>query len=62
MLNMSAARPAVKYSVVNQAKELGDLSATPVARTVHKGKSVVAMFAPFSYVSKIFWDSDFASG
>ena len=45
MLSMRAAKPAVKYSVVNQAKADGCLRAIPEQMTVHKGKSVVATLA-----------------
>jgi hypothetical protein len=48
MLSMRAASPAVKYSVVNQAKLPGDRSASPVKRTVHTGNMVVATSAAFS--------------
>jgi hypothetical protein len=34
---MSTARPAVKYSVVSQAKRDGRARAVPAARTVHTG-------------------------
>ena len=43
--SISAANPAVKYSVVNQAKELGDFKAIAEQITVHKGKRVVATSA-----------------
>lgn len=46
MESIRAARPAVKYSVVNHAKDDGFLRAMPVKRTVQTGKSVVAMLAP----------------
>jgi hypothetical protein len=45
---MRAANAAVKYSVVNQAKDWGLFKAIPVKRTVQTGKRVVAMFAVFS--------------
>ena len=45
MESIRAANPAVKYSVVNQAKELGDFKAIPEQMTVHKGKRVVATSA-----------------
>ena len=45
MESMSAAKPAVKYSVVNQAKSVGFFKAQRVKMTVHKGKSVVATLA-----------------
>lgn len=54
MESMRAANPAVKYSVVNQAKDSGLFRAMPVNKTVHTGNSVVATLAVFSYASKIF--------
>ena len=45
ILSMNAAKAAVKYSVVNQAKLYGLLSAIPVNKTVQTGKSVVATLA-----------------
>jgi hypothetical protein len=59
---MRAARPAVKYSVVNHAKEVGLLRAIPVKRTVQRGNKLVAMSAIFTYPSKIFSPSPFSSG
>jgi hypothetical protein len=38
---MRTANPPVKYSVVNHAKELGDLRAIPVKRTVQIGNRLV---------------------
>jgi hypothetical protein len=45
MESMRAAKPAVKYSVVNQAKELGDFKAIAEQMTVHNGNKVVATSA-----------------
>ena len=47
MESMSAARPAVKYSVVNQAKDCGVFKAQSVKMTVHSGNKVVATLAVF---------------
>jgi hypothetical protein len=49
-----AASAPVKYSVVNQAKDFGDLRAIAVKRTVHTGNRVVAALAVFVYALKIF--------
>ncbi len=57
MESIRAANAAVKYSVVNQANELGDFSAIAEQRTVHKGKRVVATSAALTYPSKIFFPS-----
>jgi len=59
--SISAASPAVKYSVVNHANEDGLLNATALQITVHKGNNVVATFAVFSYPSKIFCPNVFSS-
>ena len=48
MLNMRAAKAAVKYSVVNQANDEGDFKAIPEQITVQSGKSVVATSAPLT--------------
>ena len=54
MESMRAAKAAVKYSVVNQAKEEGDFKAIPVNKTVQTGNRVVATSAVLTYQSKIF--------
>ena len=51
---MSAAKAAVKYSVVNQAKLLGDFNARPVNNTVHNGNRLAKTLALVSYPSNIF--------
>jgi hypothetical protein len=58
MDSMSAARAAVKYSVVKKSKVDGRLSAMAVNRTVHRGKSVVAAFAALVYASNILADRE----
>jgi hypothetical protein len=55
MESMRAAKPAVKYSVVNQAKEEGDFKAIAENNTVQRGKRVVAISAVLTYASKIFF-------
>lgn len=45
MESMSAARAAVKYSVVKKSNVDGFFRAMAVKRTVHRGKSVVAALA-----------------
>jgi hypothetical protein len=55
MESIRAANPAVKYSVVNQAKDWGDFKAIPVNKTVQSGKRVVATSATRTYASKIFF-------
>jgi hypothetical protein len=55
MESIRAASAAVKYSVVNQEKEVGLFRAMPVKRTVHTGKRLVATPATFTYPSKIFF-------
>ena len=46
--SIRAAKPKVKYSVVNHANELGDFNAIPEQITVHRGKRVVATSAVFT--------------
>ena len=48
ILSMSAASAAVKYSVVNQAKDCGLFKASAVNRTVQTGNMLVATSAVFS--------------
>ena len=45
MESMSAAKAAVKYSVVNQVNEEGLFKAMTEQMTVHNGNKVVAMSA-----------------
>jgi hypothetical protein len=45
MESIRAAKAAVKYSVVNQANELGDFKAMPEKRMVQRGKRVVVISA-----------------
>lgn len=54
ILNMSAAKAAVKYSVVNHAKLLGDFKARPVNNTVHTGNKLANRLALVSYASNTF--------
>jgi len=58
--SINAASPAVKYSVVNQANDCGDLSAIPEQRMVQSGNNVVAISAVLTYPSKIFWPKVFS--
>lgn len=53
MESMRAAKPAVKYFVVNHAKSLGLFKAQAVNRTVQKGNKLVAALAVLIYASKI---------
>ena len=57
--NINAANPAVKYSVVNHAKDCGDRNAIPVNNTVHIGNKFANILAPFSYPSNNFLDTVF---
>ena len=45
MESIRAAKAAVKYSVVNQAKDAGDFKAAAEKMTVQSGKRVVATLA-----------------
>lgn len=54
MESISAAKAAVKYSVVKKSNVDGFLRAMAVNKTVQRGNKVVAALAVFVYTSKIF--------
>ena len=54
MESISAAKAAVKYSVVKKSNVDGFLRAMAVNNTVQRGNRVVAALAVFVYTSKIF--------
>jgi hypothetical protein len=58
---MRAAKPAVKYFVVNQAKSVGLFKAQAVKMTVQSGNKLVAALAVLMYVSNSLAPNVFSS-